>query len=62
MGGDYTTAWKRKVKKFEKKYGKRAEKAKKEKSAIYCSPLIPVYFPKLVKVRHPLIGWQQREI
>ena len=27
MGGDFTTAWKRKVKKFEKKYRKRGGKA-----------------------------------
>jgi hypothetical protein len=29
MGGDYTTEWKRKMKKFDKKYGKKAEKTKK---------------------------------
>jgi hypothetical protein len=29
MGGDFTTSWKRKMQKFDKKYGKKAEKTKK---------------------------------
>jgi hypothetical protein len=32
MGGDYTTAWKRKMKKFDKKYGKKAEKIVQKKT------------------------------